>query len=288
MVEPNKRNHQNYKWMLPYIMVAPSMLVVTIFVIYPIMNSVIRSFQVKETGAFTLEHYLYFLTNPLQQSNLIYTLGIVLATVILTILFSYIMALYIRFSDSKLSEWMAAMNLLPRFIPGMVAVYSVIMVIRDSGVISRIGQIIGIEIQLGWMYNYRGIILMNLWFNIPFATLIILAALSGIQDAIIDSAKDVGSNKWMIFWKMIFPLSYKDALIAVTFVFMSNVGSFTTPYLMGGNAPKMLGIALYDQFNSYMDYEKAAALSVIMFLICSVSAGIYIYNNMREQEWEKS
>lgn len=269
-------------------MVAPAMLVVSVFVIYPIINSIIRSFQVKETGAFTFEHYLYFLTNPLQQSNLIYTLGIVLATVVLTILFSYIMALYIRFSDSKLSEWMAAMNLLPRFIPGMVAVYSVIMVIRDSGVISRIGQVIGIEIQLGWMYNFRGIILMNLWFNIPFATLIILAALSSVQDSIIDSAKDVGATKWIIFWKMIFPLSYKDALIAVTFVFMSNVGSFTTPYLMGGNAPKMLGIALYDQFNSYMDYEKAAALSVIMFLICSVSAGIYIYNNMKEQEWEKS
>lgn len=269
-------------------MVAPAMLVVSVFVIYPIINSIIRSFQVKETGVFTFEHYLYFLTNPLQQSNLIYTLGIVLATVALTILFSYIMALYIRFSDSKLSEWMAAMNLLPRFIPGMVAVYSVIMVIRDSGVISRIGQVIGIEIQLGWMYNFRGIILMNLWFNIPFATLIILAALSSVQDSIIDSAKDVGATKWMIFWKMIFPLSYKDALIAVTFVFMSNVGSFTTPYLMGGNAPKMLGIALYDQFNSYMDYEKAAALSVIMFLICSVSAGIYIYNNMKEQEWEKS
>ena len=288
MVESSEKNHQKHKWMIPYIMVAPAMLVVSVFVIYPIINSIIRSFQVKETGVFTFEHYLYFLTNPLQQSNLIYTLGIVLATVALTILFSYIMALYIRFSDSKLSEWMAAMNLLPRFIPGMVAVYSVIMVIRDSGVISRIGQVIGIEIQLGWMYNFRGIILMNLWFNIPFATLIILAALSSVQDSIIDSAKDVGATKWMIFWKMIFPLSYKDALIAVTFVFMSNVGSFTTPYLMGGNAPKMLGIALYDQFNSYMDYEKAAALSVIMFLICSVSAGIYIYNNMKEQEWEKS
>ena len=70
--------------------------------------------------------------------------------------------------------------------------------------------------------------------------------------------------------------------MAATFVFMSNVSSFTTPYLMGGNAPKMLGIALYDQFNRYMDYNRSAALSVIMFLICSVSAAVYIYTNLKE------
>ena len=73
----------------------------------------------------------------------------------------------------------------------------------------------------------------------------------------------------------------------ITFVFMSNVGSFTTPYLMGGNSPKMLGIALYDQFNKYLSYNRSAALSVIMFMICSVSAAVYIYTNLKEKDWEK-
>ena len=52
---------------------------------------------------------------------------------------------------------------------------------------------------------------------------------------------------------------------------------------MGGNHPKMLGIALYDQFNSYMDYERTAALSVIMFLICSVAATFYIMSNLKQK-----
>jgi ABC-type spermidine/putrescine transport system permease subunit I len=85
---------------------------------------------------------------------------------------------------------------------------------------------------------------------------------------------------------MILPLSYKDALIAVTFVFMGNVGSFSTPYLMDGNAPQMLGRVLYNQFN-YPHYERSAALSVIIFLVCSVAASFYIYTNMKEKEWEK-
>lgn len=279
-------NQKAKKW-LPYLLTAPSLIVVLLFIIYPILNSVLRSFQNRDSGGFTLEHYQYFLTDPLQQQNIVYTIKIVLWTVLLTLIASYLLAMYLRFSQSRLSRWTGMLTLLPRFIPGMVAVYSVILVIRDSGVLNRIGLLLGQEWKLGWMFNEKGIILMNLWFNIPFATLIIFASLSGIQDSIMVSARDVGASKWQIFRSMILPLSYKDALVAVTFVFLGNVGSFTTPFLMGGNAPKMLGIALYDQFNSYMNYERAAALSVIMFLICSLSAVVYIYSNLKEKEWEK-
>ena len=129
-------------------------------------------------------------------------------------------------------------------------------------------------------------IIMNLWFNIPFAALMITAGLGAIPDSIIEGARDVGATKWQVFTHMILPLSIKDVVIAGTFVFMTNVGSFTTPYLMGGNSPKMLGIALFDQFNKYMKWNRSASLSVIMFLICSVSAGVYIYTNLKEKEWE--
>ena len=69
--------------------------------------------------------------------------------------------------------------------------------------------------------------------------------------------------------------------------FMSNVSSFTTPYLMGGKLAQDAGIALFDQFNRYLDYNRSAALSVIMFLLCSVSAVVYIYTNLKENDWEK-
>lgn len=282
-----KMNKERIHKLIPYILVLPSFLMIIVFVVYPIINSVMRSFKDPDNGSFTLSNYIYFFTEQIQIDHMKYTLYIVAVTVIFTLIFSYTLAVYLRFSNTRLSRIVGYLNLFPRFIPGLVAVYSVILVIRDSGVINRISQLFGYNFLPGLMFNEKGIILMNLWFNIPFATLIIVSSLSGIQDAIIESAKDVGANKLIIFRKMILPLSYKDALVAMTFVFMSNVGSFTTPFLMGGNHPKMLGIALYNQFNNYMDYEKTAALSVIMFLICAVSALVYIYTNMKEDEWEK-
>jgi hypothetical protein len=55
--------------------------------------------------------------------------------------------------------------------------------------------------------------------------------------SIIESASDVGARKLRVFLDMILPLSLNDFLIAITFVFMGNVASFTTPCLGSGEPP---------------------------------------------------
>ena len=273
--------------LVAYALVLPAFLVVMLTVAYPIVSAVIQSFQDEETGAFTWDNYLYFFTEPAQRQNILYTLYVVIMTVIIAIVVAYLLALYLRFVHSGIAKSIGTLYLLPRFVPAMCAVYAMITIIRDSGMINRFGALFGLDIQLGLMYHANGLILMNLWFNIPFAAMMIAAGLGGIPDSIIEAASDVGAGKIKIFTSMILPLSIKDVIVAATFVFMSNVSSFTTPYLMGGNSPRMLGIALYDQFNRYLEYNRSAAPSVIMFMICSVSAGVYIYTNLKENDWEK-
>jgi len=269
-------------------MLAPSLILTFGIIIYPIINTVIRSFTSKETGKFTFEYYRFLFTDDIAVDNIVYTMWIVVVTVVLSIIISYVLALYLRFTDTKISKFIGTIYLLPRFVPSLVAVYAMITIIRDSGLINRVSRLFGYNFKPGLMYNASGIILMNLWFNIAFATMIIVAALSSIPDSIIESARDAGARKLMVFRKMILPLSFKDVMIAMTFIFMSNVSSFTTPYVMGGNNPVMLGVYLRKQFSEYSNYEIAAALSVVMFLFSSVSAAIYIYTNLKEKEWERT
>ena len=275
------------RMLVAYGLVIPAFLVVMLTVAYPIVSAVIQSFQDEKTGELTFDNYLYFLTTPAQLKNIGYTMFVVLVTVVVAIVIAYLLALYLRFVRSKIAKTIGTLYLLPRFVPAMCAVYAMITIIRDSGLINRIGLLFGKDIKLGLMYHASGMIIMNLWFNIPFAALMITAGLGAIPDSIIEGARDVGASKFKTFTSMILPLSYKDVVVAATFVYMSNVGSFTTPYLMGGNAPKMLGIALFDQFNKYLNYNRSAALSVIMFVLCAISAGVYIYTNLKEQEWER-
>ena len=263
--------------LFPYILIFPSLIILMGVVFYPIAASLLRSFQLEE-GGWGLDNYVYFFTDKIQRNNIIYTLQVVIITVVL--------AIYLRFSNTWVSRMIGRLYLLPRFIPGLVAVNGMITVIRDSGLINRISRLLGMNLQLGLMYNGKGIVLMNLWFNIPFATMLMAAALSKIPNSTIEAARDAGADRFRILKQMILPLTYRDIFVAATFVFMSNISSFTTPYLMDGNNPQMMGISLYTQFNNG-HYEKAAALSVIMFLFSVLSAIVYVYTNMKENEWEK-
>lgn len=271
--------------LFPYLCILPATLLMCFVIVYPVLQSILQSFQL-ENGGYGWDNYIYFFTDPIERENMIYTLEVVIATVVIAIVVSYFLAIYLRFSHSKISKLISKLYLLPRFIPSLVAVNGMITIIRDSGLINRLSQLVGLNIKLGLMYNGKGITMMNLWFNIPFATMLLAASMSKINDSTIEAARDVGASKIRILKDMIFPLTYRDMFVAATFVFMSNISSFTTPYLMDGTHPQMLGIELYNQFNN-MHYEAAAALSVIMFLFSALSASVYVYTNMKEASWEK-
>ena len=270
----------------PYVMVFPAFAVMMLVVVLPIINTILQSFQTVD-GTFTMANYQYFFTSKEAFQSLIFTAIEAFSTMLLAIIFSFLLALYLRFSKSKISRFIGRLYLLPRFIPGIVAVYAVMNIIKDAGFINRFLQLFGIAYKPGLLYDMKGIILCNLWFNIPFSAMLLSAALSAVEDSYVESARDAGCSYWKIFQKIIWPLVYKDVIVAATFILMGQIGAFTIPYLTGPNNPKMLGILLYQQVNTYLDYQKAAALSVLMFLLCLGGAVVYIKSNLKEEVWEK-
>jgi ABC-type spermidine/putrescine transport system permease subunit I len=269
------------------LMVLPSFFVICLIVMYPIGRTVYLSLTDPATHAFSLVNYREIFTERFMRANIGYTLVVVAFTVLITAVVSYLLALYISFSQSWFSRAISKLYLIPRFIPTIVAVYAIMNVVKDTGALNRIIlDLFHVDFKPGLMYTQQGIILSNCWFNVPFSTMLIGASLQGIPRSIIESARDVGAGKLRVFFSMIFPLSVNDFLIAVTFVFMGNVASFTTPYLMGARAPMMLGVALQQEFSSFMHMEKSAAISVFLFLLSSLMGGFYIYKSLKANKWE--
>jgi ABC-type spermidine/putrescine transport system permease subunit I len=283
MADERKWKHKLFGLML----VLPSFFVICILVVYPIGRSVALSFTDPATGAFSFINYHQIFTEKFMVGNIKYTLVIVAFTVLITAVVSYLLALYLSFTDSWFSRAISKLYIIPRFIPTIVAVYAIMNVVKDTGAINRIVlALTGINFKPSLMYTQKGIILANVWFNIPFSTMLISAALQGIPRSIIESARDVGAGKLRVFFNMILPLSLNDFLIAITFVFMGNVAAFTTPYLMGSRAPMMLGVALQQEFASFRNMERSAAISVFLFLLSSLMGGFYIYKSLKANKWE--
>lgn len=265
--------------------VLPSFAVMLMVIIVPIINSAVLSLYNEKENKYDFSNYISILTDKNQINNVKYTLYIVIITVVLCICISLLLAIYLRFSKSKIAALIEKIYIIPKFIPGIVAVYALMLIIKDVGAINRFLLMFGIDFKPGLMFTPNGIIIVNLWFNIPFATMLILSDLTKISPSIIESARDVGANKLRILMEIILPLTYRSLLIAATFVFMGNIGEFTTPYLMGTNAPRMLGVALQQEFNVFTNYPRAAAMSVMMFILSAVVGFFYISSMMKEDKW---
>ena len=116
----------------------------------------------------------------MQIRNILYTLFVVLMTVVIAIVVAYLLALYLRFAKSKVARTIGTLYLLPRFVPAMCAVYAMITIIRDSGLVNRIGTLFGLNIKLGPMYHANGIFTINIYQGLVTRQLIEVLKKEGI------------------------------------------------------------------------------------------------------------
>ncbi|NUU79273.1 ABC transporter permease [Paenibacillus xylanilyticus] len=265
-------------------MVLPSFAILLIVVIIPIVQSFIMSLS-NGSGGYDLSRYTYLFSDKGMRNNIVFTLRVTAITCVAVMLVSYTLAIYMRFNQGPIVNLIRKTYMIPLFIPGVIATYGLINLLGNHGWLARMLEVVGITLPR-IIFDEKGIIIANLWFNIPFTTMLLSSALSGIPSSVIESAKDVGVGRLTLFTRFIFPLSYKTFLVALTFVFMGVIGSFTAPYLIGANSPQMLGVSMQQVFSVFQEREQAAAIAFFSFLLCSVLGAFYI-RSMAEEEKAK-
>ena len=82
--------------------------------------------------------------------------------------------------------------------------------------------------------------------------------------------------------------SYRLALMncGALLVLIGVLGQFTVPYFMGPNAPQQLGVAISNQFQSFNQPQQAAAIAVVVFVLASGIAAVYVWVNFRSAKKE--
>ncbi|MDF2958895.1 MAG: transporter permease [Paenibacillus sp.] len=264
------------------LMVIPSFLLLVFMVIIPIVLSITESFKTEE-GEWGLGNYRFLFTDKAMLQNIMYTLNLTVVSSVLVLLIAYLLAIYLRFSKGWVVTWIQRLYFIPMFIPSVIATYGIINMYGNHGWLARFLMLLTDERFPKIIFDYKGLLLTNLWFNIPFATMLLSSALAGIPNSIVESAKDVGAGRVQIFIRFIVPMSYKTLLVAATFVFMGIIGGFTAPYLIGPNAPQVLGVAMQQVFAVYQEVGVASACAVFMFVLCSFMGYFYIRSMIREE-----
>jgi ABC-type spermidine/putrescine transport system permease subunit I len=225
--------------------------------------------------------YQNLLSSSFVRDDLSLTLGVSVVSVILVVLIGYVLALYVRFGTGGLPAIVRMLYLVPMFIPVVIASYGLIEFYVANGFLQILLHQLGFNSYSSPMYASGGIVLGQVWVSIPFAVLLIGSGLDGIAPEAIEAAQDVGASFPQILWRIVTPLVSVPLLIVATFTFIGVLGSYTVPYLLGPNAPQMLGVAMTAYYSAFQRPQPAVAMAIITFVVAAIAGAIYVWGTSR-------
>ncbi len=279
---------RDYSALAGYLLIAPPILIMTLLIFLPALQSIIRTLTVEDlkTGqvAFSFGNYVNFFNDVVLVENVKFTVLITLATVAFLFIVGFPLSLYLRFSKSRVAGAVQVLALFPLFVPGVILSFALIRFLGSHGMFDSILNLVGIHGYVTPYLKPQGIVIALVWENIPFTVLVLTAGLRQVEDSMVESARDIGANGWQIFTRILLPLAQRSALIVFCLNVIGVFGAFTIPYLLGPAQPMMMGVSMQQTFNVYLDHPGAETQAVITFLICAVVGILYVRTVTRPRQ----
>ena len=274
---------------LGYLYLLPTLVITLIFVVYPLIMSVRMGFYEKynyytdEGTGFGLSTFKFVLSDPNFQKALLNTFLIVVIAVPVSMVIALAIALLLN-SGIKASKFFQAIYFLP-YVTSVIAIGIVWSWLfhSDFGYINQFLSMFGIE-PIQWLNDPNmaiwALIIFNIWSGLAFKIVIFLSGLQNIDPQYYKAAQIDGTPKWKVFTRITLPLlSPTVFFLTITSV----IGSFKVCNevfaLFGGkpgpaNSCMTVVYYIYDMFYGSSQVHKAAAASIILFVIILIITGI--------------
>ncbi|MCR8630460.1 carbohydrate ABC transporter permease [Paenibacillus radicis (ex Xue et al. 2023)] len=270
----------------PYIMVLPAMTGIILFVIYPVIYLIKLSFYKYNlmnkdkskfigfdnyTEIFTREDFYGALTN-----TVVYTVGVVGFTMLLSLLIAIWLNKKTRFN---------AVVQAGIFTPHIISIVSVALVWMwlmepNHGMLNFLLKAIGLP-SSPWLQSSStamvSVIIVSVWQNIGYYTLIIVAALQSVPPSIYEAAALDNASRFKMFYKITLPLISPQLFFILIIMTIGSFKVFDTVKIMtaGGpnNATTTLVYYIYEFRTNSIGY--ASATGVVLMGIIAILTFIY-------------
>ncbi len=256
--------------LIPYLLLAPGLILIFVFFLLPLGVMLIFSFYTRVAGGsieaiFTLENYRRALTQPLYLKIIYRTLSLAFLTTVIALVLSYPLSYYLARTKSPHKNLMLLAVIFPFWTSIIVRSYAWLILLGGNGVVNGFFQLVGLpNVQLIW--NETGVLIGLVQILLPYMILPLYASISGIKESIEESARTLGATPWRTFLRVTLPLSLPGAATGALIVFISAIGAYLTPALLGGPSQIVIPMLIYEQV-AILNYAFGAALSVVLLLI---------------------
>lgn len=276
---------------LAAILLSPTLLVLALVVVYPIISALRESLYtsgteldesgfVKEGATFVgLDNYTAIFSGETGERfwNAFYnTTFFTITCVLLETVLGVAMALVMH-KAFKGRGIVRASILVPWAIPTVISALLWKWIFQADGAANAlIGQQILWSTE-GWQ-SVLSVIVADTWKTAPFIGLLVLAGLQTIPGDVYEAAKVDGASPWQTFIRITLPLVKPALLVAVLFRILDTLRIFDLPYvLVGANKKSVetLSMLAYDEA-SKTRFGPAAAYATILFLYVAVVAYAFV------------
>lgn len=210
------------------------------------------------------------------------TLSLELATVTLAVLLplGVWLARWIAYTQVAVKSWVEAAVVLPLVLPPTVLGYYLLVWLGGASPIGRwVAETFGVRLT----FNFLGLLLASIVFNLPFLVQPVQRAFEAIPRELREAAAVSGLSAGQTFWRVELPLAWPGVLSAMVLTFVHTLGEFGVVLMMGGSIPgetKTIAIAIYDRVQAF-DLVSADRMALLLLLLSLGAVGTSFFASAR-------
>jgi len=272
-------------------MMIPTVAVLVIVIGYPVVRTFllsrlkynfISSAPARMVGA---ENYLHLANDPIFWQALLNTAVYTLGSVAIAMIIGAALSLLTEGFLGRLRV-VKALLLTPWAVPFIVVAFLFRYMFEErSGIVNELLLRVGlIHEHIPWLNSavraMPSVMLANVWTQTPFFFLIFAAAVAGIPQEVVESARMDRAKGWTMIWHIKAPFMRGAALVGGLLMVISNFNDFAKIWAMTeggpGYATTTLVVYVYRMaFTSY-DFGYSATIGVVWLVFLIVFASVYI------------
>ncbi|WP_066174919.1 carbohydrate ABC transporter permease [Bacillus marinisedimentorum] len=270
----------SYNKYTPFLFLAPAVLLFLLFTAYPIISSLMLSFQKLEGGEYVfagLSNYTRLLQDTVFFEALKNTFIFLLIQVPIMLFLALVLA---NALNSQLLKFRGLFRV-GFFMPAVTSLvaYAILfsIMLQDTGLINQFLGMIGIG-PVKWLsdpfWAKVSIIMSMTWRWTGYNMVIYLAAMQNIPDELYEAASLDGAGKFRQFISITIPQLKPVIVFTAIISTISTLQLFDEPYNLtrGGpaDATLTLGLYIYRVGFSYFEFGYASAIAYVIVLIVAV------------------
>ena len=269
------------KSVLPYLLLAPGLIYLTVFFIFPIISLGQMSTKTSngEIGQYKQSFRFANYVDAFLESKEQFSRSFIYATIatILALAIAYPLAYAIAFKSGRWKNVLLVLIVAPFFTSFLLRTIAWKQILGEEGPVIKVLRGLNIISPQTSLTATSFAVVTGLAYNfLPFMTLPLYASLERIDPRTLEASGDLYANGFTTFRKVTLPLSMPGVVAGTLLTFIPAAGDYINAAILGSPSTKMLGNVIDARFFKIVDYPTAAALSFTLMASILILITVYI------------